>query len=567
MHAIHANRSVFTAEIPALSDVSVNWVKLEIHEAFSAEDKHTLIARLPDQCDPKRILDQPFQVSWDADTGPQYYHGVITGVELSADSPGFTMFTLNAGSPLAPLSRIRHSRHFTDQTLRSILTALIRESRLVILDLQFHLSGPDPLRPFTAQQGESDRAFMERLLHESGWVYWLVHQERGVVLHLADQGQSFPEFEKLPGEDRLYSVQRTMGAGGESISALSGDFGARPGKWITLQGRDYRLIAVTHVFDEGNPKDRYHHRCLMIPRQQSIRPVYEAQGLINTLDLATVQGDEGAPRLTEQGEYYLQFPDRDNLTAPVRLATPFAGADQGLHCPLHDRSQVLVAYLQGHPDRPVLLGALFTEEQPSLVTAENHRQNRWLTAAGNALLMDDSPGAEKIHLHTPDLAQSLLLDASEAGPKIALVAERGEFEGKIAGNVQLSSEGEFEMRAGESMTLRARDDLQLSAGEDLRVQVKNDLSFQVEGHVEIRVNQSMHTEILNGDYALQVQGGNIHHKAQQSLFFTAEHGDIQLKTAQASLTLKADGSIILAGKSIRLEAPTIDMDNAAEVGD
>lgn len=111
--------------------------------------------------------------------------------------------------------------------------------------------------------------------------------------------------------------------------------------------------------------------------------------------------------LTEQGWYVIQLPfDLDTWSPggssrPVRLAKPYSGDTYGHHFPLIDGAEVAVVFTDGHPDRPVIIGALHDSLHPDLVTNLNHTRNLIRTAAQNELRMEDKEGIEHIHLTTP----------------------------------------------------------------------------------------------------------------------------------------------------------------------
>src|SRR5690606_26051910 len=60
----------------------------------------------------------------------------------------------------------------------------------------------------------------------------------------------------------------------------------------------------------------------------------------------------------------------------VRMATPYAGANGGadgefgMYLPLNEGTEVLVSFLNGDPDRPVIIGAVPNSDNPSLAQGE-----------------------------------------------------------------------------------------------------------------------------------------------------------------------------------------------------
>lgn len=84
-------------------------------------------------------------------------------------------------------------------------------------------------------------------------------------------------------------------------------------------------------------------------------------------------------------------------SAWLRLATPYAGggaspglSGAGMHFPLREGTEVVVSFLNGNPDRPVILAALPNVEAPSVVSASNAADHLIQTPAGNVLALRDS---------------------------------------------------------------------------------------------------------------------------------------------------------------------------------
>src|SRR3546814_1591852 len=84
-------------------------------------------------------------------------------------------------------------------------------------------------------------------------------------------------------------------------------------------------------------------------------------------------------------------------SAWLRMATPYAGGsassglgNAGMHFPLREGTEVLISFLNGNPDRPVIMAALHNVEAPSVVTATNPGDNIIQTPGGNTLAMRDA---------------------------------------------------------------------------------------------------------------------------------------------------------------------------------
>lgn len=109
--------------------------------------------------------------------------------------------------------------------------------------------------------------------------------------------------------------------------------------------------------------------------------------------------DGSLPHLDEQGRYLveLQFdtlrpPHKLRASHRIRMAQPFAGPNHGMHFPLRPGSEVIVGFLDGDPERPVILGSVPNPIAPSPVTQTNPHKSIITTANGGIVIeLGDQP--------------------------------------------------------------------------------------------------------------------------------------------------------------------------------
>ncbi len=177
-----------------------------------------------------------------------------------------------------------------------------------------------------------------------------------------------------------------------------------------MDGR-YVVTTVTHEAanpialgqDFGVDSKAYINRFEAIPlsvpfRPQRVTPKPVAAGIYN----ATVDGSGSGERaeLDEHGRYKLRV-FYDDGTSPdgkaseyVRKAEPYAGKqDSGMHFPLLKDTEVVLAFVNGDPDRPIIVGAVANPLTPNVVNRFNQTRNRIASTSGVLFEIEDGPAA------------------------------------------------------------------------------------------------------------------------------------------------------------------------------
>lgn len=81
-------------------------------------------------------------------------------------------------------------------------------------------------------------------------------------------------------------------------------------------------------------------------------------------------------------------------SAPIRQVQPYAnsgagGIASGMQFPLVSNTEVLVGYINGDPDQPIIMGAAFNQVQTDVVNSNSDTVNRVVTTGGLLLEMND----------------------------------------------------------------------------------------------------------------------------------------------------------------------------------
>src|SRR4029079_9294314 len=92
---------------------------------------------------------------------------------------------------------------------------------------------------------------------------------------------------------------------------------------------------------------------------------------------------------------------------------PHAGANYGMHFPLRPGTEVLVGFVNGDPDRPVIVGSAPNPVTVSPVERRNQTQNVLRTGSNNEMVIEDEHSKKRIRIHTPHKTTTVQLGSVE----------------------------------------------------------------------------------------------------------------------------------------------------------
>ena len=127
--------------------------------------------------------------------------------------------------------------------------------------------------------------------------------------------------------------------------------------------------------------------------------------------------------LDKHGRYKIVLPldvsgrKDGKASAFFRMAQPYAGSDHGMHFPLHKGTEVLLTFIDGDPDRPIISSSVSNPETPNIVNSGNATGAGIRTASGNQISMQDNEGHERIIIGSGD-GKSQIICGSGSDSKI-----------------------------------------------------------------------------------------------------------------------------------------------------
>jgi type VI secretion system secreted protein VgrG len=204
-----------------------------------------------------------------------------------------------------------------------------------------------------------------------------------------------------------------------------------PGFFFDLEGHyrsdNNQRYLITEVVHEGHQtlpmlsghggelfreeqRINYTNRFTAIPADIQFRPERTSRKprFYSTMNARIdASGDGQYAEIDDQGRYKVVLPfdqsgnDSGKASRWIRMAQPYSGAGYGMHFPLHKGTEVLLSFIDGDPDRPIISGSVPNPETESPVNSQNQTQCMIKTGGGNQIHTEDKTGAQLMKLHSP----------------------------------------------------------------------------------------------------------------------------------------------------------------------
>lgn len=340
---------------------------------------------------------------------------------------------------------------------------------------------------------------------------------------------------RLQAEETLRN--RVRGTSACSSFCAAGQFRLAKHDTAAEQGK-YALVSVHHTATDSSfysgeaGQSGYSNQFVCIPADVTYRP--EPRHLKPQMpgpQSAVVVGPAGEEiYLDELGRIKLQFHwDREgqkneHSSCFVRVMQSWAGNGWGSHFIPRIGHEVIVSFLDGDPDRPLVTGSVYNgKNRPADFSKSQSGIKSRSTKGGNAqnfnqLRFDDKKGDEEIYLH--------------AEKNLALHVENDETR-TIENDRFKTVQGNQSEEVGKNKSIRVQGEHSEAISKNMTIVIDKDLSETVGGsYTETVVKDSMHTA--------------------KTITFKAEK-EIVLQTGSAKIVLKNNGDITISGKNISVK--------------
>jgi len=323
---------------------------------------------------------------------------------------------------------------------------------------------------------------------------------------------------------------------------------------------DYVIVGVTYhctaeSYTQGSQSAGKIFLCdfTAIPADCNFRPArVTPKPRIQGPQTAIVVGKAGEEILTDEfGRIKVQFhwdrysPANENCPCWVRVSQLWAGKNWGTMFLPRIGQEVIVEFLDGNPDRPIVTGAVYNGESkppyplPDKATVSTIKSNSSKGGQGfNEVRFEDKKGSEQIFMH------------AEKDEDIRVKEVAKEWIGKD--RHLIVKENQYEL-----------------VEKDKHVHVKGDQLLKVDGNVGRNITKDEHTKIdgndhlsIKGDYVLKITGN--HHEAVTGNFHEKVTGDIRL-SATGAADIKGQSVAAVGEMSVHIKGLTVVIEGGTQV--
>ncbi|HEV2418173.1 MAG TPA: type VI secretion system tip protein TssI/VgrG [Terriglobia bacterium] len=347
------------------------------------------------------------------------------------------------------------------------------------------------------------------------------------------------------------------------------------GMQFTLQGHyrsdqnaTYVLTEILHTASVGNSyyggdtETHYSNHFTCIPLAVPFRaPRITPKPMIQGLQPAVVVGKSGEEIWVDQyGRVKVQFFwDRvgekdENSSCWVRVSQAWAGQGWGAMWIPRIGQEVIVEFLEGDPDRPLITGRVYNAAlMPPYALPDNGTRSTFMsrsskgggTANYNELRFEDKMGSEQIFMNAEkDMDWRVEHDSREfVGNNRSLMVTTDQLE-QIGGKKNLHVKGDHIEKIEGAMSLQVVGDQKEKVGGNLSLNLTGDQKEQIGGAMSLAISSDQKIQV-GGGYSLQVSQSH-NEKAGQNI--AAEAGQ--------TIHLKGGMSVVIeAGMEVALKGP------------
>ncbi|MGU9779125.1 type VI secretion system Vgr family protein [Salmonella enterica subsp. enterica serovar 3,10:z10:-] len=333
------------------------------------------------------------------------------------------------------------------------------------------------------------------------------------------------------------------------------------------------------------------NQCEVVPVDRTWRPQLQEKPKVDGPQSAVVTGPAGEEIFCdEHGRVRVKFhwdrynPMTEESSCWVRVSQAWAGAGFGNLAIPRIGQEVIVDFLNGDPDQPIIMGRTYHEDNrspgklPGTKTQMTIRSKTYKGSGFNELRFEDATEKEQVYIHAQkDMDTEVLNDRTTKvkrdhtetiGNNQKITVTTGQTvrvgtkkEGGHDQSITVANDRSITVR--NDQTLKVANDRMVSITHDDGLYVKNDRKVTVEGKQE-QTTTGDHISLVKGTHSLEVKG-DLARKVSGALGIKVD-GDIVLESS-SRISLKAGASfIVIHAGGVDIVGPKINLNGGGSAG-
>lgn len=320
------------------------------------------------------------------------------------------------------------------------------------------------------------------------------------------------------------------------------------------------------------------YRChfTAIPADIPFRPMrVTRRPKVDGVQTATITGPSGSKvYLDDLGRCKIQFHwDRegemnDRSSMWVRVSNGYAGKDYGIQWIPRVGHDVLVSFINGDPDRPLVSGRVYNDFNSSPLKPANKWQNIIKTIKDNHIMFDDEDGKELIHIRAHKDMKTLVVNDEDydVGRHRTIKIGKNHTESigdnmtiKVGGNLSETIKKNYDESVQKNYTITVNENMSTTVVKNNALDVKKNMSHDVKENYTVNVGKDYKLKVskkadLNISKTTKLTSGdNLTINGNKKAVFNIKD-QLTLKCGRASIILKKNGDIQLKGKVLNFKA-------------
>lgn len=304
----------------------------------------------------------------------------------------------------------------------------------------------------------------------------------------------------------------------------------------------------TSYFADGNPATQYSNSFTCIPADVHFRPArVHPKTMMHGPQSAIVTGPAGEEiYIDEYGRIKVQFIwDREgkkdeNSSCFLRVMQSWAGNQWGASFIPRIGHEVIVTFLDGDPDRPIVTGTVYNGANKPVYTSKTQSGIKTRSTKGgtpenfNEIRFEDQKGSEQLFIHAEkNLDTEVENDETHTVDHDRTKTVKHDENSFINHDRNKTVDNNQTETIGKNKTITVGENHSEDIGKNMTIHIGQDLKESVDGK---------YLENVTKEYALQAK----------TITLTAQD-KIVLQTGSAQIVMKSNGDITISGSNINVK--------------